>query len=70
MIDAFESQRQTLSYFSTETECFRVAPKYRFDEPAHAGMLFYEKFDWGMTSDRFIELARQAMRALGIESPM
>jgi LmbE family N-acetylglucosaminyl deacetylase len=64
MFDCFDSQRQMLSNFPIGTERFRPAPEYDFTVPPHAGQLFYEQFDWGMTGERFRALARQALRAL------
>ncbi|MFL6306712.1 MAG: PIG-L deacetylase family protein [Candidatus Sulfotelmatobacter sp.] len=53
----FASQRDVLRYFTTERECFRVAPQYDFHQPPHAGTVFYDQYPWGMTSRRFCELA-------------
>lgn len=60
LLACFASQQETLRYFTAERECFRVAPKYDFHRPPHSGKLFYEHYPWGMTSERFCELAHQA----------
>jgi N-acetylglucosamine malate deacetylase 2 len=55
----FETQRETLSLFQCRTERFRIAPRYDFTRPPHAGKLYYENFDWGVTGTRFCELVRK-----------
>jgi LmbE family N-acetylglucosaminyl deacetylase len=57
--DCFETQRETLSLFQCRTECFRRAPVYDFTRPAHAGKLYYENFNWGMTGATFCDLVRR-----------
>jgi LmbE family N-acetylglucosaminyl deacetylase len=64
MFDCFVTQRETLAQFSVETERFRVAPQYDFTAPPHEGRLHYEHCNWGMTGDRFRELARAALEEL------
>ncbi|MHC1764336.1 MAG: PIG-L deacetylase family protein [Verrucomicrobiia bacterium] len=64
MFNAFATQRQTLQWFQTETESFRPAPRYDFSAPPHSGTLYYELFNWGMTGERWRELAREALDAL------
>ena len=59
----FVSQRETLSNFPLVDERYRVAPRYDFSQPPHAGAALYDQFPWGMTSDRFSELARAAEAA-------
>jgi N-acetylglucosamine malate deacetylase 2 len=67
LFDCFPTQRETLRYFPTEIECFRVAPAYDFTTPPHPGKLFYECFDWGMSGDRFRKLTVEALAKLGLE---
>jgi N-acetylglucosamine malate deacetylase 2 len=62
LLNVFATQADTLSYFFTKTECFRVAPAYDFSLPPHPGKLFYEQFAWGMTGARFRELAAELLR--------
>ena len=58
--ECFETQRETLSLFHTRTEALRPAPRYDFTCPPHAGKLYYENFDWGLTGAQFCELVRKA----------
>jgi LmbE family N-acetylglucosaminyl deacetylase len=63
LLSAFTTQQQTLQYFGSEVERYRLAPRYDFTAPPHAGKLFYEYFDWGVTGAEFrarvIELQRE-----------
>jgi N-acetylglucosamine malate deacetylase 2 len=59
-IDCFRSQRETLRGFPLDYERFRIAPAYDFRTPPHPPPLLYDRFPWGMTSQRFIQLAAQA----------
>ncbi|MBV9008008.1 MAG: PIG-L family deacetylase [Verrucomicrobia bacterium] len=62
LLDCFESQRETLRYFGTATERFRIAPRYDFTRPPHEGRLFYENFNWGVRSgEQWRSLARNAV---------
>ncbi len=64
MLACFTTQQETLRYFQLEQEQFRIAPAYDFRKPPHPGPVFYDQFPWGMTSQRFCELAGQAEDAL------
>jgi LmbE family N-acetylglucosaminyl deacetylase len=66
MLECFASQARMLSQFPVDTERFRSAPVYDFSQPPHPGKLFYDYFPWGMTSERWLRLATQAARSLGI----
>jgi N-acetylglucosamine malate deacetylase 2 len=66
MLDCFITQRETLSCFTIQDERFRLAPEYDFTRPPHPGQLFYERFDWGMTGERFRALAREALQKLHV----
>lgn len=59
LLACFRTQQGTLRLFPLKFERFRVAPLYDFLCPPHAGPAFYEQFPWGMTSQRFCELAAQ-----------
>ena len=59
-IDCFVSQRETLRGFPLEWERFRIAPRYDFLRPPHPPPLLYDRHPWGMTSDRFTQLAQEA----------
>lgn len=67
MIDCFITQREALRAFPLELERFRPAPLYDFTRPPHRGLLYYERFDWGMAGDRWRSLARAALAELHIE---
>lgn len=64
MIAAHASQQATLAVFSTATERYRTAPDYDFTILPNQGQLFYERYDWGMTGDRWLQLVRAAQREL------
>lgn len=67
MFACHASQRDVLRHFSTEMESFRPAPAYCFTAAPHPGVLYYERWEWGMTGERWRELARDALRALELE---
>jgi LmbE family N-acetylglucosaminyl deacetylase len=56
----FPTQREILRGFALEYERFRIAPRYDFHRPGHGAPVLYEQFAWGMTSQRFAELVKQA----------
>jgi LmbE family N-acetylglucosaminyl deacetylase len=64
----FETQQATLRLFSLTHERFRIAPSYDFATPPHAEPVFYDRFTWGMTSQRFCQLARHAQARLREEA--
>lgn len=64
MLAAHRSQRQVLAPFSVESEQFRLAPRYDFTRLPNAGALHYERFDWGMTGQKWLALAAEAERRL------
>lgn len=66
MFESFATQREMLAHFEIGVERFRLAPEYDFTAPPHAGLLFYEQFDWGMTGERFRALAARALEELHI----
>ncbi len=65
----FSSQQETLAQFSLDFEAYRVAPTYNFTEKPCTHKLLYEYFPWGMTGDRFCELASEALGSLFPEHP-
>ncbi len=65
LLACFITQQQTLRQFSCEAERFRIAPGACFHTPPHPGLVFYDHYAWGMTSQRFCELAQRAESALG-----
>jgi LmbE family N-acetylglucosaminyl deacetylase len=64
MLAAYVSQERTLAFFSTEAERFRCAPAYDFSTLPNGGRLLYEHHNWGMTGERWLALARAALREL------
>jgi LmbE family N-acetylglucosaminyl deacetylase len=66
MLDCFRTQQAVLRQFQIEEERFRPAPVYDFAKPPHPGQLYYEQFPWGMTGERWMALAREARKELGL----
>lgn len=64
LIACFTTQKETLKGFHDSTERYRIAPMYDFTRPPHAGKVLYDHYPWGMTSDRFCELAEEAEQRL------
>lgn len=64
MFDCFQTQREVLSWFPIAVERFRKAPPYNFTLPPHAGRLHYDYFDWGVTGQKWLGLAREALAGL------
>lgn len=67
MLDCFATQRETLRPFYRDTEAWRPAPAYDFTAPPHPGALYYDRFPWGVGSERWRELARAALLELELE---
>lgn len=68
LVACFATQRETLRGFHNVTERFRIAPVYDFTLPPHPGKLLYENYPWGMTAERFCELAEEAEDELDSEA--
>ena len=66
MVECFATQLPMLRNFPLDIERFRTAPVYDFTQAPHAGKLFYENFDWGMTGTRWRDLAAEALNELGV----
>ncbi|HUF66845.1 MAG TPA: PIG-L family deacetylase [Gemmatimonadaceae bacterium] len=64
MYDCFASQQQCLAPFPRDREKFRVAPRYLFTEPPHAGRLLYEHVSPDFNGARWRDSARQALERL------
>jgi N-acetylglucosamine malate deacetylase 2 len=62
LLACYATQRQTLSAFPLRQEMFRFAPAYDFTRLPHPAPLFYDHFDWGVTSAEWQELARAAIK--------
>lgn len=69
MVEAHASQRETLSHFPPESERFRAAPVYDFTALPNGGDCLYERYPWGMTGARWLELCGQALGELGLAPP-
>ena len=69
MLDCFVTQRETLVGFDTKTEQFRLAPRYDFTQPPHAGKLYYERYDWGISGAMWRSHAAAALAALRLDQP-
>jgi len=65
MVAAHRTQKTTLAPFALDCEKFRPAPAYNFRELPNDGRLLYEGYDWGMSGERWRELTRSALDALG-----
>lgn len=68
LLECFATQQETLQYFRTDMERYRLAPQYDFARPPHDGPVFYDHFSWGITSARFCELAGAAEEMLQAEA--
>jgi N-acetylglucosamine malate deacetylase 2 len=64
MIECFPTQLHMLRHFPVDVEVFRPAPAYDFTAPPHAGKLYYEHFDWGMSGEHWRHCAAGALRTL------
>jgi N-acetylglucosamine malate deacetylase 2 len=67
LVSCFTTQKETLKGFHDATERFRIAPVYDFTKPPHAGKVLYEHYPWGMSAERFCQLAIQAEAELDNE---
>jgi LmbE family N-acetylglucosaminyl deacetylase len=67
MLAAHATQARTLKRFSLDAEHFRAAPRYGFGSLPNGGDLLYERYAWGMTGSRWLELAKVAAEELGVE---
>jgi LmbE family N-acetylglucosaminyl deacetylase len=61
MLAAYATQQRTLAPFSSCVERFRLAPDHDFAALPNMGHLLYEAYDWGMTGERWLDLARAAL---------
>jgi LmbE family N-acetylglucosaminyl deacetylase len=64
MLACFQSQQPVLRDFPVVPEQFRPAPRYDFTKPPHAGTLHYERLPWGITGQRWRELAAECEHAV------
>lgn len=66
MLAAHASQAGTLSSFGSADEPYRVATPFHVATARRCGPVLYDRFDWGVTSARFQDLAVEARRELGL----
>jgi LmbE family N-acetylglucosaminyl deacetylase len=66
LLNCYASQSRVLAQFPLRYEPLRLAPQYDFTRPPHEGDLYYDRFDWGVHSSEWRELARFAFRDLGV----
>lgn len=66
MFDCHVTQKEVLAVFNFDRELFRLAPRYHFSSPPHAGELGYERFKWPVTGKIWRRYAWSAMRELGV----
>ena len=67
MFAAHKTQAQTLKLFAAHAERFRIAPPYAFGALPNGGVLLYERYRWGITGSRWLELVRAVAAELGLE---
>ena len=70
MLDCHLTQRAVLAPFTVTAERFRLAPRYDFHAPPHAGELHYEGRDWGMSGGRWRAMVEAALLELGLANPL
>lgn len=70
MLESHASQISNLDVFYCDVERFRRAPAYDFCGPANRGSIHYEKFDWGIKPERWLENARSALQVLGLSGDL
>ena len=66
MLDAHASQRDTLREFALTPELYRSPSEPDFTVLPNGGALLYERYGWGLTGARWLDLARDAMRDLAL----
>lgn len=66
MFDCHLTQRKTFDDFGVEEESFRLAPRYHFAAPPHAGAVGYDQFNWPVNGRVWRNQAWKAIRELGV----
>jgi hypothetical protein len=61
------SQAGTLAGFGIADERYWAAPRYDFGALPNGGALLYERYGWGLTGARWLELAAEAARDLRLD---
>jgi LmbE family N-acetylglucosaminyl deacetylase len=65
-IACFRTQRQMLSAFPLDRECYRAAPAYDFRRPAPPRQAFYDALGWNINAARWRRYAAEALRAFDL----
>ena len=60
------SQQKHLVQFRLDEEAYRLAPRYHFSAPPHAGDVGFNQFKWPLSGRIWRFHARRAMRQLGL----
>lgn len=63
---AHATQAQVLAWFDPAVERYRQAPDYDFAAAPPPGAALYDGFGWALTAARWRDLARGALRELGL----
>jgi LmbE family N-acetylglucosaminyl deacetylase len=66
MFRSHVTQQRVLSSFKVAQEQFRLAPRYHFSAPPHAGRLGFDRFRWRLTGKTWRKAAWRAIRELGL----
>jgi hypothetical protein len=66
MYDCHVTQQNVLSEFRIDRESFRIAPRYHFAAPSHAGDAGYNRFRWTMNDRLWRKHAWAAMSELDL----
>ena len=66
LYDCHVTQQYILRDFKVEQESFRVAPRYHFTVPPHAGEMGYSRFSWALKAAHWRGHAWGAIRRLGL----
>ncbi len=70
MFDCHVTQKAVFDSFRLDQEMFRLAPRYHFSVPPHAGEVGFDQFKWPLTGQVWRTHARRAMRELGVLEEM
>lgn len=66
MFACHKTQEKTFLDFHVEKEQYRIAPRYHFCAPPHAGPAGYDQFNWPINTKVWCVLAWKAIRELDL----
>jgi N-acetylglucosamine malate deacetylase 2 len=66
LLDAYPTQRPTLSIFRLDVERFRLAGQYDFAALPNGGKVLYDRHDWGVKGAQWRDFAEQSLRRLSL----